>query len=178
MFRLRSEKVLLALAVFFFILAAVFSSWTFVWLTGIIAVLAIAVTIFSFVVELRQKQGAIKIIAFCSLCRKLLPLTTTNQAPEYSLGPDYDQITKDDMAEFVKKHSFHQIKYLEVIFGPWRKSPIADPMKTSYIGARFGRKLFFIKRSRQTIMEPLKYELMEKLPDFGWREKIIRLALQ
>jgi hypothetical protein len=116
----------------------------------------------------------------CGDCNELILVTSTNQAPEYSGVPDFEEIPKDDMREFVIKHSSHGIKYLDVIFGPWHKGPIGDPMTPSYLIARHKRKLFFIKRHRKSIMESRIYELVAKkgLRDFGWRWRIARLAFQ
>jgi hypothetical protein len=175
MLSLRSEKVLIALTVIFFVLTWIFKGWILFGLTVLCCFLGFCITIVSIYLDRRIKGS----IAFCPFCKKLLLFTSANLAPEYGPGPGHAEIQKNDMLDFVKEHSMHQIDYLEVIFGPWHKGPIGDPMTPSFFVARFKRKLFFIKRSRQSIMEPMSYELLEKgLPAFNWRWRFARLAFK
>jgi len=179
MFRLRSEKVLFVVTVFFFILAWVLKGWIFVTLTAIVSLLGLSVTVISLMVEIRLSRGRIKLLTFCSLCKKILPIIPENQAPEYGPAPDFVEIPRDDMLKFEKEHEQHIRYLLEVIFGPWRRGPIGDPMTPGYLVARHKRNLFFVKRHRKSIMEPMSYELVEKgLPDFSWRWRFARLAFK
>lgn len=175
MLRLRSEKILFSLAVIFLALAYISRGWIFIGLAILCWSFGFAVFGISVSVE-RRPRG---IISLCEDCDQLLLITPTNQAPEYSGASDYAEIPKDNMRDFVRRHASHEIKCLDVIFGPWHKGPIDDPMTPSYLVARHKGKLFFIKRHRKSIMEPMGYELIEKgLYDFAWRWRFTRLVFK
>lgn len=147
----KNEKFLWVLTVFFLILALVFKSSILGWLAAITFFFAVIIAGFLFRVATKET----KLIAFCPRCNEL------------------------SSSNFKLRHLGHTTKYLEIIFGPWRRGPIEDPMIPSYIVARHNGKIFFIKRSKENVDDPMSYEFVEDEPhDFRWRWRLIRLILR
>jgi len=125
-----------------------------------------------------KRESGIKKLALCPKCRSLVLIPSASQIPRYNPPQCGEESFIDDVREFEKKHSKHRIKHLEVIFGLWRKkkeNPM-DPMGTTYLVGLHESTIFFIKRSRKSIEDPMTYEILKEVPpEFKWRWLLIRL---
>lgn len=105
-----------------------------------------------------EVSGAVKTIALCTKCNNSIPLVISNNAPRYA---GEKEIPIDDYVNFIKKHSAHQMRYLTVILGPWKKKnvPWEEPVKSLFYVAKGKGGLFLVRSSRTDINEPLRYDV-------------------
>jgi hypothetical protein len=102
----------------------------------------------------------------CINCDAVFLKTPFDQWAEYepcvSSSPEsLRSIEKDDLQEFLKYHREHWLEELEVVEDSFvSEKPYFEPIKTSYFRATNGKEQFVIKKSREKIDEPLKYELI------------------
>jgi len=106
-----------------------------------------------------EAHGALKTVVFCPVCKKCLPITPANQAPEYVNGK---KKPRDDYEDFMRRHDgCRALIRLSILMGPWRKKGklICEPIKNElFLAKRKGGGLFLINRARFDINEPLQYE--------------------
>ncbi len=123
-----------------------------------------------------KRKSGIKEVALCTKCHKLALVPSINQIPRYNPPQCVEEPFTDDLQEFKREHSGHKIKYLEVIFGLWQKGKVEDPMAPTYLVALHEGIVFFIKRFREKIEEPMRYSLLKGVPPgFKLRGWLVRL---
>jgi hypothetical protein len=89
-----------------------------------------------------------------------------DECPEYGFGPgrppeNFQSIEKDDFRDFLFHHQGHQLENLNIIEDSYvSEKAYSEPIKTSFFKATNGREKFVIKKFRERIDEPLKYELV------------------
>jgi len=89
-----------------------------------------------------------------------------DECPEYGLGPglhpeNFQTMERDDFKNFLFHHQGHQLENLNIIEDSYvSEKAYSEPVKTSFFKATNGREKFVIKKSRERIDEPLKYELV------------------
>ncbi len=89
-----------------------------------------------------------------------------DQYPEYRLGPGlppdcFQTMDRDDFKEFLSHHQGHQLEDLNILEDSCvSDKAYSEPVKTSFLRATNGKEKFVIKKSRERIDEPLKYELV------------------
>ena len=92
--------------------------------------------------------------------------TPFDQFPEYEWGPDrtpenFRSMARDDFQEFLIHHHGHQLENLKIIEDSFvSEKAYSEPLKTSYFKATNGKEKFVIKKFREKIDEPLKYQLI------------------
>jgi hypothetical protein len=102
----------------------------------------------------------------CVKCDEIFIQTPFDRWPEYerSQGPTTDSfntLQKDDFGEFLRNHRGHRLEDLKIIEDSFvSEKDYAEPVKTSYFKATNGRENFLIRKSREKISEPMKYELI------------------
>ena len=102
----------------------------------------------------------------CIDCDQLFLKTPFDQCPEYSLPTkrspgSFWTTEKDDFQDFLKDHGKHQLEELKVIEDSFvSERDYLEPVKTSYFKATNGEEQFVIKKFRETIGQPLKYQLI------------------
>jgi len=86
--------------------------------------------------------------------------------PEYEFGPGHDpenfqSIKRDDFQDFLSNHHGQQLEQLRIIEDSYvSEKAYSEPVKTSFFKATNGREKFVIKKFRERIDEPLKYQLI------------------
>jgi hypothetical protein len=86
--------------------------------------------------------------------------------PEYEFGPNpppenFQGIERDDFQDFLVRHHGHQLEQLKIIEDSYvSEKSYYEPVKTSFFKATNGREKFLIKKFRERIDEPLKYQLI------------------
>ncbi len=105
-------------------------------------------------------------LVHCINCHEIYFRTPFDQRPEYeweflTSSGESPEIEKDDFQDFLKSHRGHQLEDLKIIEDSFvSEKPYAEPVKISYFKATNGRENFVIKKFRERIEEPLKYQLI------------------
>jgi hypothetical protein len=92
--------------------------------------------------------------------------TPFDQYPEYELIPDLPHerlrnIDRDDFQDFLIHHHGHRLENLKIIEDSFvSEKAYFEPIKTSFFKATNGKEKFVIKKFRERINEPLKYQLI------------------
>jgi hypothetical protein len=102
----------------------------------------------------------------CINCRTIFLRTPFDQNPEYegerlNSPSESPGIEKDDFQDFLTSHRGHQLEDLQIIEDSFvSEKPYFEPVKISYFKATNGRENFVIKKFRERIDEPLRYQLI------------------
>jgi hypothetical protein len=86
--------------------------------------------------------------------------------PEYDFSPDhlpedFQCIERDDFQDFLAHHRGHQLELLRIVEDSYVcEKAYSEPVKTSFFKATNGKEYFVIKKFRERIDEPLKYQLI------------------
>ena len=102
----------------------------------------------------------------CRKCDEIFLKTPFDPYPEYQWEPDrssetFQIIERDDFQDFLIHHHGHQLENLEIIEDSFvSEKAYSEPVKTSFFKATNGKEKFVIKKFREDINEPLKYQLI------------------
>jgi len=102
----------------------------------------------------------------CKNCDAIIMKTPFDQYPEYELSPEgsfenFRIIEKDDFQEFLILHHGHQLENLKIIENSFASErAYSEPVKISFFKATNGKDKFVVKKFREKIDEPLKYQLI------------------
>ncbi len=102
----------------------------------------------------------------CINCNEIFLKTPFDQWPEYETAPgisleSFQSIEKDDFQNFMKNHDGHRLEKLKILEDSFvSEKDYVEPVKTSYFRATNGKENFVLKRFREKIEEPLKYQLV------------------
>jgi len=125
----------------------------------------------------------------CVNCHEIYLRTPFDQTPEYGWEPlsslrETQGIEKDDFQDFLRDHRGHQLEDLKIIEDSFvSEKSYSEPVKISYFKATNGREHFVVKRFRERIDQPLKYQLIRgdyslKCIDLQIQSEAIRKQLQ
>jgi hypothetical protein len=125
----------------------------------------------------------------CINCHEIYLRTPFDQTPEYEWEPlnslrESQEIEKDDFQDFLRNHRGHQLEDLKIIEDSFvSEKPYSEPVKVSYFKATNGRENFVVKRFRERIDQPLKYQLIRgdyslKCIDLQIQSETIRKQLE
>lgn len=102
----------------------------------------------------------------CVNCDEVILKTPFDQLPEYEQGADRSSdllraIERDDFQDFLFHHHGHRLENLKIIEDSFvSEKAYIEPVKTSYFKATNGKEKFVIKKFREKIDEPLRYQLI------------------
>jgi hypothetical protein len=102
----------------------------------------------------------------CKNCDEIIMKTPFDQYPEYEWDTgrspeNFRSIEKDDFQDFLIHHHGHQLENLKIIEDTFvSERAYFEPIKTSFFKATNGKEKFVIKKFREKIDEPLKYQLI------------------
>jgi hypothetical protein len=102
----------------------------------------------------------------CRKCDEIFMKTPFDQYPEYKWDPNclpdtFRSIERDDFQDFLTYHHGHQLENLEIIEDSFvSEKNYSEPVKISFFKATNGKEKFVIKKFREKIDEPLKYQLI------------------
>jgi len=102
----------------------------------------------------------------CINCDEIFLRTPFDQWPEYESYPNgslqsFRTIEKDDFQNFSKSHQGHRLEDLKILEDSFvSEKNYVEPVKISYFKATNGKESFVIKKFREKIDEPLKYQLI------------------
>jgi hypothetical protein len=101
----------------------------------------------------------------CKNCDEIFMKTPFDQYPEYELDPtrphdNFRTVQRDDFQDFLIHHHGHRLENLKIIEDSLAsEKAYSEPIKTSFLKATNGKEKFVIKKFRERIDEPLKYQL-------------------
>lgn len=116
----------------------------------------------------------------CKNCEQIFMKGPFDKSPEYRLDSghlpeNFQSVERDDFKDFLFLHRGHQLENLSIIEDSYvSDKAYSEPVKTSFLKATNGREEFVIKKSRERIDEPLKYELVSG----DYRLKCISVVIQ
>ena len=116
----------------------------------------------------------------CINCDEIFMRTPFDQWPEYEFDStrsfeSLQSIERDDFQDFLIHHHGHRMEDLKIIEDSFvSEKDYFEPVKISYFKATNGKESFVIKKFRERIDEPLKYELVPG----DYSVKCIRLEIQ
>jgi len=116
----------------------------------------------------------------CKNCDQIFMRSRFDAYPEYRLGlglppENFQTVERDDFKDFLSHHQGHQLEDLNIIEDSYvSEKAYSEPIKTSFLKATNGKEKFVIKKSRERIDEPLKYELVSG----DYRLKCIAVEIQ
>ena len=102
----------------------------------------------------------------CINCHAIFLKTPFDRWPAYESYPSHSpdnfrSIQRDDFKDFLRNHRGHRLEDLKIIEDSFvSEKPYFEPVKVSYFRATNGKENFVIKKFRESIDEPLKYELI------------------
>jgi hypothetical protein len=102
----------------------------------------------------------------CTDCDEIFLKSPFDQYPEYEYFPNrppqlFRSIERDDFKDFLKNHRGHRLEDLQIIDDSFvSDKAYPEPIKISYFKATNGRERFVIKKYREKIDEPLRYQLI------------------
>lgn len=105
-------------------------------------------------------------LVHCTDCDEFFLKSPFDRCQEYEFSSDrfpnsFRCIERDDFKDFLKNHRGHRLEDLQIIDDSFvSEKAYSEPIKISYFKATNGRERFVIKRYREKIDEPLKYQLM------------------
>ncbi len=125
----------------------------------------------------------------CINCHEIYLRTPFDQTPEYGWEPltslrETQGVEKDDFQDFLRNHRGHQLEDLKIIEDSLvSEKPYSEPVRISYFKATNGREHFVVKRFRERIDQPLKYQLIRgdyslKCIDLQIQSEAIRKQLE
>ena len=102
----------------------------------------------------------------CINCDEIFLKTPFDQWPEYQFYPSgplesFRTIERDDFQDFLKNHHGHRLEDLKILEDSFvSEKDYFEPVKTSYFKATNGKESFVIRKFREKIEEPIKYQLI------------------
>jgi len=102
----------------------------------------------------------------CVKCDAIFLKTPYDQVPEYggdvpNQGRNVHALERDDYGDFLKNHHGHRLEDLTIVEDSLvGEREYAEPVNVSYFKATNGKERFVIKRHRERIDDPLRYELI------------------
>ncbi len=102
----------------------------------------------------------------CRKCDEVFMRTPFDQYPLYSNDQDhpiekFQFIEKDDFKDFLNLHQGHPLERLDIIEDSFvSEKAYFEPVKTSFFKATNGKEKFVVKKFRERIDEPVKYQLI------------------
>jgi len=102
----------------------------------------------------------------CINCDEIFLRTPFDQWPEYEPHSNgsfesFRTLERDDFRDFLKNHHGHQLEDLKILEDSFiSEKDYGEPVKTSYFKATNGKESFVVKKNREKIDEPLKYQLI------------------
>src|SRR4030043_1148847 len=101
----------------------------------------------------------------CKNCDEIFMKTLFDQYPEYEFDSgrfleNVRSIERDDFQDFLIHHHGHRLENLKIIEDSFvSEKAYSEPIKTSFFKATNGKEKYVIKKFREGIDEPLKYQL-------------------
>ena len=113
----------------------------------------------------------------CVECNEVTHITDYDCSPQYHCDKNLEEVIEkpmDDTRNFMVQHKHHKMEELYIIKDSFvSEGAYVEPLKVSYFDATNGRERFVIKRWRESINNPLQYELIP-----GYVKTAVNLEVQ
>ena len=113
----------------------------------------------------------------CVECNEVAHITDYDCSPQYHCDKNLEEVIErpmDDTRNFMVKHRHHKMEELYIIKDSFMsEGAYVEPLKVSYFDATNGKERFVIKRWRESINNPLQYELIP-----GYVKTAVNLEVQ
>jgi hypothetical protein len=100
----------------------------------------------------------------CVDCNVVYEISPFDQCPEYHYSEtagEYLPRERHDELDFSRIHRGHRTEELTILEKPlYSEGPYFDPQRIVYFEATNGNKTFLIKRWRQSVLEPVRYDIV------------------
>ncbi len=98
----------------------------------------------------------------CVRCNALALFSSVDRSPEYRWEQGkWKVLERDDQAQFLQAHRGHELEKLRIVKDSFiSRQNYLEPVGTSYFEAISGEQCVVVKRSRETILAPQRYELI------------------
>jgi hypothetical protein len=106
----------------------------------------------------------------CCVCNAIHHVSPFDKAPAYVLVEgELEVLATDDWRLFMEQHAGHRLEPLKASGERFSPCGLAqDPMSVGYIEVTNGQDRYLVRRARQSILEPMTYELVPgRLGDDG-----------
>jgi hypothetical protein len=113
-----------------------------------------------------MKGSLMNQLIHCITCDAVFLKTPFDQEPEYEhtsflSSPSAQPNERDDFKDFMKDHDGHRMEDLAIIEDSFvSDKDYIEPVKVSYFRATNGKEKFVVRKFRERIGEPLRYELI------------------
>jgi len=102
------------------------------------------------------------IILYCLTCNELFCPTRYDISPSYRFDKDFIEEERDDLKDFSLSHKGHKIQELIIEDnGFFSTFAYLEPIREDYIRAKSDSDTLTVKRWRDDINKPLKYEIVK-----------------
>ncbi len=100
---------------------------------------------------------------WCRNCSEIHHVTPFDRSPMYILEAGEEKVVSmDDWRAFMQRHDGHKLEALQAFGMSYNPGiPPLDPMKERYIEVTNGQETFVIRSFRNSIEEPLNFELLQ-----------------
>ncbi len=101
-------------------------------------------------------------LVWCTQCNVLTLFSPLDRTPEYrNQKGEWEIEERDDQATFMETHRRHHLEELHVVANSFiSRQNHAEPVKTSYFEVTNGRQRFVVKKSRKSVLDPQRYEII------------------
>jgi hypothetical protein len=121
---------------------------------------------------------------WCRNCGAIHHVSPFDRFPSYQIASgEFQEIPANDWRDFMGQHAGHKLEPLTATGNNYFPGGSADPMGAIYIEASNGSETLVLRRSRGSIEEPVRYEIVKgRLIENGFgleiQEKEIRKEMQ
>jgi len=121
---------------------------------------------------------------WCRNCGAIHHVSSFDRFPSYQIASgEIQEIPANDWRDFMARHAGHKLEPLTATGNNYFPGGSADPMRAIYIEASNGSETLVLRRSRGSIEEPVRYEIVKgRLIENGFgleiQEKEIRKEMQ
>ena len=123
------------------------------------------------------KKAGNSVILRCLQCNELFRPTEYDSKPAFHFDEESGLIMEtemDDLRDFMKEHEGHDIAELQMIQGSFCSHyAYWEPIREDYLQVTDGARVYTIKRWRNDINDPLKYEIINARIEY--RKPILRV---
>jgi hypothetical protein len=100
---------------------------------------------------------------WCRNCGAIHHVSSFDRSPLYqNVSGEVQEIPANDWQEFMAKHAGHKLEPLTATGKDYFPGgSAADPMTAAYIEASNGSETLLLRRSRRSIDEPVRYEILK-----------------
>lgn len=112
---------------------------------------------------------------WCRNCGDVHHVSPYDRAPVYEFcGGEAVEVCANDWRDFMASHAGHKLEPLVSARNEYHPNgAVVDPMAVVYMEASNGKDTLLLRRSRRTIHEPVRYEIVEgRLVETGLRLEV------